>query len=213
MMVSNRLGGLGWNWNSCKTLKCPKCNWHYKTQETLEIHMKEKHPDSDSNCIYCITNQQHPRLARGETYTCGYKPYRCEVCNYSTTTKGNLSIHMQSEKHINNIQEIQNNGGQSFEGKGLLVQHCRSVKHLQLEQLHILQLRAEGGATPEIGDIFTVTSADQEDMDTGDSNKGGPYSRYRDTNAPQLNTQQRGFETLPLTTKLAVKSASFGQVT
>ena len=112
MMVNSRLGGLGWNAsnNSCKTLKCPKCNWHYKYQETLEIHMKEKHPDSDSNCIYCITNQQHPRLARGETYTCGYKPYRCEVCDYSTTKKGNLKIHKRSDKH--NIQEIQNNGGQ-----------------------------------------------------------------------------------------------------
>ena len=65
--------------NSCKTLKCPKCNWHYKYQETLEIHMKEKHPDSDTQCIYCITKQAHPRLARGEVYTCGYKPYRCEV--------------------------------------------------------------------------------------------------------------------------------------
>ena len=112
IMNTNRLGGLGWNAsnNACKTLKCPKCNWHYKYQETLEIHMKEKHPDSDSNCIYCITGQQHPRLARGETYTCGYKPYRCEVCNYSTTTKGNLSIHMQSDKHINNMQELQNGG-------------------------------------------------------------------------------------------------------
>lgn len=94
--------------NSCKTLKCPKCNWHYKYQETLEIHMKEKHPENDMSCIYCLTNQSHPRLARGETYTCGYKPYRCEVCNYSTTTKGNLSIHMQSDKHINNVQELQN---------------------------------------------------------------------------------------------------------
>ena len=96
--------------NSCKTLKCPKCNWHYKYQETLEIHMKEKHPDSETTCIYCITSQPHPRLARGETYTCGYKPYRCEVCNYSTTTKGNLSIHMQSDKHLNNMQELQNGG-------------------------------------------------------------------------------------------------------
>ena len=60
-----------------------------------------------------MINQQHPRLARGETYTCGYKPYRCEVCNYSTTTKGNLSIHMQSDKHINNMQELQNNGGEA----------------------------------------------------------------------------------------------------
>lgn len=92
--------------NSCKTLKCPKCNWHYKYQETLEIHMKEKHPDSDAQCVYCLTNQTHPRLARGESYSCGYKPYRCEVCNYSTTTKGNLSIHMQSDKHINNMQDL-----------------------------------------------------------------------------------------------------------
>lgn len=97
--------------NSCKTLKCPKCNWHYKYQETLEIHMKEKHPEAETSCIYCIAGQPHPRLARGETYTCGYKPYRCEVCNYSTTTKGNLSIHMQSDKHLNNMQELQNGGG------------------------------------------------------------------------------------------------------
>jgi AT-binding transcription factor 1 len=111
ILNSTRLaGGSSWNMsrNSCKTLKCPKCNWHYKYQETLEIHMKEKHPESETTCIYCITGQQHPRLARGETYTCGYKPYRCEVCNYSTTTKGNLSIHMQSDKHLNNIQDLQN---------------------------------------------------------------------------------------------------------
>ncbi len=117
ILNSNRLGSVQQAWNAsnnaCKTLKCPKCNWHYKYQETLEIHMKEKHPDSETTCIYCITGQQHPRLARGETYTCGYKPYRCEVCNYSTTTKGNLSIHMQSDKHINNMQEIQNNGGEA----------------------------------------------------------------------------------------------------
>uniref|UniRef100_A0AAV2LTW6 Zinc finger homeobox 3 n=1 Tax=Knipowitschia caucasica TaxID=637954 RepID=A0AAV2LTW6_KNICA len=96
--------------NSCKTLKCPKCNWHYKYQQTLEAHMKEKHPDSGGTCVYCSSGQSHPRLARGESYTCGYKPFRCEVCNYSTTTKGNLSIHMQSDKHLNNMQSLQNGG-------------------------------------------------------------------------------------------------------
>lgn len=98
--------------NSCKTLKCPKCNWHYKYQQTLEAHMKEKHPEPGSTCVYCTTGQPHPRLARGESYTCGYKPFRCEVCNYSTTTKGNLSIHMQSDKHLNNVQNLQNGGGE-----------------------------------------------------------------------------------------------------
>ncbi|MGH0141223.1 UNVERIFIED_CONTAM: hypothetical protein FKN15_072800 [Acipenser sinensis] len=96
--------------NSCKTLKCPKCNWHYKYQQTLEAHMKEKHPDLGGSCVYCTSGQSHPRLARGESYTCGYKPFRCEVCNYSTTTKGNLSIHMQSDKHLNNMQNLQNGG-------------------------------------------------------------------------------------------------------
>ncbi|KJH44156.1 zinc finger, C2H2 type [Dictyocaulus viviparus] len=92
--------------NSSKTLKCPKCNWHYKYQETLEIHMKEKHADGDVKCGYCVENRVHPKLARGESYSCGYKPYRCELCKYSTTTKGNLSIHMQSDKHLHAVQEL-----------------------------------------------------------------------------------------------------------
>ncbi|XP_036095046.1 zinc finger homeobox protein 2 isoform X2 [Rousettus aegyptiacus] len=93
--------------NSCKTLKCPKCNWHYKYQQTLDVHMREKHPESNSHCSYCSAGGAHPRLARGESYSCGYKPYRCDVCNYSTTTKGNLSIHMQSDKHLANLQGFQ----------------------------------------------------------------------------------------------------------
>uniref|UniRef100_A0A0N5ASP5 C2H2-type domain-containing protein n=1 Tax=Syphacia muris TaxID=451379 RepID=A0A0N5ASP5_9BILA len=58
------------------------------------------------SCIYCLQGRPHPRLARGETYSCGYKPYRCELCKYSTTTKGNLSIHMQSDKHLHAVQEM-----------------------------------------------------------------------------------------------------------
>ncbi len=100
--------------NACKKLKCPKCNWHYKYRETLDIHMREKHStdvnkDLSQKCIYCLENTQHPRLGRGEQYKCGYKPYRCDICDYSTTTKGNLSIHMQSDKHVNNLKEVKTN--------------------------------------------------------------------------------------------------------
>jgi hypothetical protein len=99
--------------NACKKLKCPKCNWHYKYRETLDIHMREKH-SGDMNdqtaaaesCVYCTQNLPHPRLGRGEQYKCGYKPYRCDICDYSTTTKGNLSIHMQSDKHVMNVKEL-----------------------------------------------------------------------------------------------------------
>ena len=104
--------------NACKKLKCPKCNWHYKYRETLDIHMREKHAselsysESQQRCVYCMENSQHPRLGRGEQYKCGYKPYRCDICDYSTTTKGNLSIHMQSEKHLNNVKESNNGSSQ-----------------------------------------------------------------------------------------------------
>ncbi|XP_037077622.1 zinc finger homeobox protein 4-like [Pollicipes pollicipes] len=91
--------------SACKTLKCPRCNWHFKYQETLEVHMREKHPEGGAICLFCVTGRPHPKLARGDAYECGYKPYRCGVCHYATTTKGNLSIHMQSDKHLNNMQE------------------------------------------------------------------------------------------------------------
>ena len=64
-------------WNMARNnYKCPKCNRNYKLKDNLEIHMKEKHPSNDVTCMYCIKGQQHPRLARGETYTSEYKPYR-----------------------------------------------------------------------------------------------------------------------------------------
>ncbi|OAF69732.1 hypothetical protein A3Q56_02511 [Intoshia linei] len=92
--------------NTSKKLKCPKCNWYYKYQDALEYHMKDKHADSEKKCHYCITNTVHPRLSRGGTYLCGYKPYHCEICNYSTTTKGNLNIHNQSDKHYYTLKEL-----------------------------------------------------------------------------------------------------------
>ncbi|KER19731.1 zinc finger, C2H2 type, partial [Opisthorchis viverrini] len=67
-------------------------------------------PSFNRLCPYCLTKSNHPRLGRGEAYVCGYKPYRCEICNYSTTTKGNLAIHQQSDKHLNNVQELEQTG-------------------------------------------------------------------------------------------------------
>ncbi|KAJ8336719.1 hypothetical protein SKAU_G00379390 [Synaphobranchus kaupii] len=101
----------------CKTLKCPMCNWHYKYQQSLDAHMKEKHPEMGNSCPYCGTGQPHPRLSRGESHTCGYKPFHCEVCDYSTTTKGNLTIHMQSDRHLTNVQALRNGGVELPDGR------------------------------------------------------------------------------------------------
>jgi hypothetical protein len=126
--------------NACKKLKCPKCNWHYKYRETLDIHMREKHATDLNNtleqqCIYCLENAPHPRLGRGEQYKCGYKPYRCDICDYSTTTKGNLSIHMQSDKHINNLKELQSSSNITADVAGsttLLKADNKSMGHAAL---------------------------------------------------------------------------------
>ena len=40
--------------------------------------------------------------------------FRCELCKYSTTTKGNLSIHMQSDKHLHAVQDLPNSIGMNY---------------------------------------------------------------------------------------------------
>ena len=46
----------------------------------------------------------------------------------------------------------------SSPGKPALMGHVRTMKHLQMEQIHQLQKRAEGNTShTEIGDIFQVT--------------------------------------------------------
>ena len=77
-----------------KTLKCPKCNWRY---------VREKHREGEeTTCFYCTTGARHH--SRKKTYACGYKPHKCEICNYSTASKSNLKVHMKSDTHLNNVQ-------------------------------------------------------------------------------------------------------------
>ncbi|ELK36213.1 Zinc finger homeobox protein 4 [Myotis davidii] len=125
--------------NSCKTLKCPKCNWHYKYQQTLEAHMKEKHPEPGGSCVYCKSGQPHPRLARGESYTCGYKPFRCEVCDYETNVARNLRIHMTSEKHMHNMMLLQQNMTQVQHGRHLGLGSLPSPAEAELYQYYLAQ--------------------------------------------------------------------------
>ncbi|CDQ78674.1 unnamed protein product [Oncorhynchus mykiss] len=110
-----------YSWNSCKILKCPKCNWHYKSQQTLHAHLREKHPASGGLCVcvgglggeVCVWRSRVCvcvcTVARGRpTLVCPgervMSPYLCGVWDYTTSSKGNLSIHMQSDKHLSNVQ-------------------------------------------------------------------------------------------------------------
>ena len=89
-----------------KALKCPKCNWRFGHPKTLANHMIEKHKENDeetatATCVYCATGGSHPKLY---TYRCEFKPYKCEICDYTTGAMGNLTIHMRSAMHLKNVQ-------------------------------------------------------------------------------------------------------------
>ena len=89
-----------------KALKCPKCNWRFGHPKTLANHMIEKHKENDeetatATCVYCATGGPHPKLY---TYRCDFKPYKCEICDYTTGAMGNLTIHMRSAMHLKNVR-------------------------------------------------------------------------------------------------------------
>ena len=60
----------------------------------------------------------------------------------------------------------------SCRGKSALLQHVRSLRHVQVEQLHQLQRRAEGQMDQaDIGDIFQVV--DSMDAELAESSETG----------------------------------------
>ena len=49
--------------------------------------------------------------------------------------------------------------------------HVRSMKHLQMEQIHQLQKRSEGNMEQtEIGDIFRVVELDEKQNESNEGN-------------------------------------------
>merc|ERR1719471_2486981 len=120
---------------------------------------------------------------------------RCNACDFYTDSIHKLQIHSANQGHEVSSAIFQHLRKEehslkstdskmdytckickhSATGKALLLQHCRSVKHLLMEQLHLLQLRAEGGGqSPEIGDIFTVAAVSENaDPAAEQENKDG----------------------------------------
>ena len=73
-----------------------------------------------------------------------------------------------------------------------LMAHVRSMKHLQMEQLHQLQKRTEGTAEhTEIGDIFQVLEKSESDNDKESSNPDeGPKATDKPEDASMQESDQ-----------------------
>ena len=80
-----------------KYVYCVKCSWHFRFTENsseqearnriaLDSHVKEAHYEP-GNCTFCVSDGQiHPT---SNIYKCGYKPFKCEICNFCANSKGN----------------------------------------------------------------------------------------------------------------------------
>ena len=67
--------------------------------------------------------------------------------------------------------------------------HVRSMKHLQMEQIHQLQKRAEGNAEQtEIGDIFQVMEMDDK---SNESNAEGKIQMHKGSDQVQVNCEYK----------------------
>ena len=115
---------------------------------------------------------------------------RCNACDYYTNSLHKLQLHVSNQRHeISNIlfshlkksEEAFPEDRRSYlcilckfssNGKLGLMTHVRSMKHLQMEQIHQLQKRAEGNAEQtEIGDIFQVVEMDDRSNESNAEGK------------------------------------------
>ena len=104
-------------------------------------------------------------------------------CNYSSSPH-KLQVHVANQQHqaaavlFTHLQKMEASIEEekraynctlckfSSPGKPALMGHVRTMKHLQMEQIHQLQKRAEGNTShTEIGDIFQVTENSAVELD------------------------------------------------
>ena len=104
-------------------------------------------------------------------YTIYYSPHKLQVhvANQQHQAAAVLFTHLQKmEASIEEEKRAYNCTLCKFSspGKPALMGHVRTMKHLQMEQIHQLQKRAEGNTShTEIGDIFQVTENSAVELD------------------------------------------------
>ncbi|GAB1602846.1 gastrula zinc finger protein XlCGF48.2-like isoform X1 [Argonauta hians] len=81
---------------------CKQCGRAYKFQTCLQKHIYNCHTSKRKcSCVYCgrsFKKQDHLRVhIRLHTHE---KPFACHVCNYKSTTKGNLKAHLMRRHSI-----------------------------------------------------------------------------------------------------------------
>ena len=164
---------------------CQLCNYKTNLKANFQLHCKtDKHLQRLSHVNHI--KEGGPANEWKLRFLTSLNPVelRCNACDFLTNSPHKLQVHFTNQQHqvssllFNHLKTSEQEKGSekskfsyncslcqfSAPGKHLLMVHVRSMKHLQMEQMHQLKKRAEGNiAQTEIGDIFQVVETSTDD--------------------------------------------------
>jgi AT-binding transcription factor 1 len=143
---------------------------------------------------------------------------RCNACDFDTNSPHKLQVHVTGQQHqvssllYLHLQRMEQqtkaarpSANVTFScllcdfgsnGKHVLMTHVRSIKHLQMEQVHQLRKRAEGNfQQTDISDIFQVSSEGKSSENEDDDDIAAERRHDADLEddadaAPEVNGKQ-----------------------
>jgi AT-binding transcription factor 1 len=176
---------------------CHLCNYRTNLKANFQLHCKtDKHLQRLSHVNHIKEGGPDNEWKLRFLTSVNPVDLRCNACEFQTNSPHKIQVHVTNQQHqvsailFNHLQKMEENlldrdipeERLSFDcalckfagpGKLALMGHVRTVQHLQMEQVHQLQKRAEGNIThTEISDIFQVTDSRDEDMPQTKQEKG-----------------------------------------
>ena len=172
---------------------CQLCNYKTNLKANFQLHCKtDKHLQRLSHVNHI--KEGGPANEWKLRFLSSINPVeiRCNSTGFITNSPHKLQVHVASQEHqaasvlFTHLQKMEASIAEgkrvyictlckfSCSGKTELMAHVRTMKHLQMEQIHQLQKRAEGNISQtEIGDIFQVIESDESSENPDDEESKG----------------------------------------
>ena len=176
---------------------CQLCNYKTNLKANFQLHCKtDKHLQRLSHVNHI--KEGGPSNEWKLRFLTSINPVelRCNACDFYTNSPHKLQVHVSNQQHqaasvlFNHLQRMEaiilDEEKRSYncilckfasKSKPGLMGHVRTMKHLQMEQIHQLQKRAEGNTSQtEIGDIFQVLEDPMDEFN--DDSKGNYFDNF-----------------------------------
>lgn len=156
---------------------CKLCTYKTNLKANFQLHCKtDKHLQRLQHVNHVKEGGARNEWKLKYASAPGGVQIRCNACDYYTNSAHKLQLHSAAGRHdagvallkhlLERCASLQPNQSRVFHcslcgfsasNRLPLLQHVKSLKHLQMEHLHQMRWRAEGKETsPEIGEVFHV---------------------------------------------------------